>query len=228
MVAGRLQTFSESPHLKICRSLLAHHMFQLRFCNTGITWRKDANPFLIDPNTLHQRDKSHLCGQRRNTTPLLAAMAVFPHEVCPRIATEIEKYGIFSFCTLPLHLLANPFIYPFCLFYSMPFVCMPQLCCFTEGGITEGGKMILPSQACTKNLEFIFLPTILFPFVCSYHCFCRPYLGDEEFVDFVNSPRRNELVTLAAGSALTYLVFVGWNNDADSSASPSTTLKRSS
>ena len=182
-------------------------MFLVQFCNMGITFREDTNPFLINPNTLHSRDKSLICGKKRNITPLLAACAVFPHEVCPRIATEIEKYGIFSLCTFPLHCIAHPCVYPFCLFYSMPLVCIPQLFCFSEGGITEGGKMISPIESCSKNIEFIILPMMFFPFVCTYQCFCRPYMGYKNIYEFVNSPRRNEIVTLAAGSLLTYLCF---------------------
>ena len=162
----------------------------IKFCNLGITFREDINPFLIDTRTLHVRDNSPICGQKKYVTPLMAACAVFPHEICPRIAAEMEQYGPFSICTFPLHCMANPYVYPFCLFYSMPLVCMPQLCCFTEGGITEGGKMISPLKACTKNMEFIIIPSIFFPFVCTYHCCCRPYMGDLHFTEFLNSPRR--------------------------------------
>ena len=157
----------------VVKPAVSVHDFKL--CNMGL--RLTRSPLYdIDPRRLHTRDDSLICGRRRDVTPLFSAFAVFPHEVCPRlapahyagitmmlyiispmissyqyhlgyrIATEMELYGLCSVCTFPLHCIASPFVYPFCLLYSIPFVCMPQLCCFSEGGITEGGKLISPMQ----------------------------------------------------------------------------------
>ena len=99
-----------------------------------------------------------------------------PHMLCIHIENEMLSFGCACCCRcIEASCYHDVLTCLYSIFFSLPFACIPQLCCVQPGYLICDNKFEYPSNVCFRNITHLILPTVCFPILCFRSCCLKPW-----------------------------------------------------
>jgi hypothetical protein len=87
-----------------------------------------------------------------------------PHMFCLHLENDLRTFGVLGLFRCRSS--CNCFTCMYCLFISLPFACIPQLCCVQAGYTVCDNMFEAPTTVCRRNMVYLCLPCVCFPITC--------------------------------------------------------------